>query len=115
MSPPFRTANSPTDPVTCPATPASLVSTEDWDLFLSGLTMWRLAISKVEVQACLERLDLDHSLQDADKAEALHTLSRHFLDRVCSGEGHTYLGEQVVKCYHGPASDEVSCAELSRS
>ena len=73
--------------------------------------MWRLAISKVEVQACLERLDLDHSLQDADKAEALHTLSRHFLDRVCSGEGHTYLGEQVVKCYHGPASDEVSLGD----
>lgn len=86
------------------------MSTEDWDLFLSGLTMWRLAISKVEVQACLERLDLDHSLGDADKAEALHTLSRHFLDRVCSGEGHTFLGEQVVKCYHGPASDEVKRA-----
>lgn len=92
-----------------PATPANLVSTEDWDLFLSGLTMWRLAVSKVEVQACLERLDLDGSLAETEKAEALHTLSRHFLDRVCSGEGHTYLGEQVVKCYHGRASDEVSC------
>ncbi|ORY57990.1 hypothetical protein BCR35DRAFT_309518 [Leucosporidium creatinivorum] len=96
------------------ATPANLVSTEDWDLFLSGLTMWRLAVSKVEVQACLERLDLDNSLQDTEKAEALHTLSRHFLDRVCSGEGHTYLGEQVVKCYHGPASDELVSVAFTR-
>lgn len=90
------------------ATPASLVSTEDWDLFLSGLTSWRLAFSKVEVQACLERLDLDDSLSDAEKFEALHTLSEHFLDRVCTGMGHTYLGEEIVRCYHGRASDEVS-------
>lgn len=69
--------------------------------------MWRLAISKVEVQACLERLDLDSLISEADKAEARHTLSTHFLDRVCSGDGHTYLGEQIVNCYHGPASDEV--------
>lgn len=89
------------------ATPTNLVSTEDWDLFLSGLTIWRLAISKVEVQACLERLDLDDSLQETEKSGALNDLSRNFLDRVCSGEGHTYLGEQVVQCYHGRASDEV--------
>ncbi|KAK4705575.1 protein SPA2, partial [Phenoliferia sp. Uapishka_3] len=96
------------------ATPATLVSTEDWDLFLSGLTIWRLAISKVEVQSCLERLDLDTSLQDVEKAEALHSLSRHFLDRVCSGAGHTYLGEQVVRCYHGRASDELVSVAFAR-
>lgn len=87
--------------------PANLVSSEDWDLFLSGLTLWRLAISKVEVEACLERLDLDTSLSGSDRAEALRALSEHFLERVCSGEGQSYLGEQVVKCYHGAASDEV--------
>lgn len=90
-----------------PATPASLLSTEEWDLFLSGLTVWRLSISRVEVKACLERLDLDDSLEEKEKEDALHALSRHFLDRVCSGAGHTYLGEQVVQCYHGRASDEV--------
>lgn len=90
------------------ATPANLVSTEDWDIFLSGLTMWRLAVSKVEVEACLERLELDSSLTTEDKDGALHILSNHFLERVCTGEGQTYLGEQVVKCYHGTASDEVS-------
>ncbi|KAI5475649.1 Mediator complex, subunit Med12 [Pseudohyphozyma bogoriensis] len=95
-------------------TPASLVSTEDWDLFLSGLTIWRLAVSKVEVQAALERLALDTSLQDSEKVEALNTLSRHFLDRVCSGEGHTYLGEQVIRCYHGRASDELVSVAFSR-
>lgn len=94
------------------ATPASLLSTEEWDLFLSGLTVWRLSISKVEVKACLERLDLDDSLEEKEKEDALHALSRHFLDRVCSGAGHTYLGEQVVQCYHGRASDEVSVSEL---
>ncbi|BGP16920.1 RNA polymerase II mediator complex subunit [Rhodosporidiobolus nylandii] len=78
------------------ATPANLVSTEDWDLFLSGLTLWRLPISKVEVEACLERLDLDTALSATDKSEALHTLSKHFVDRVCSGEGQSYLGEQVL-------------------
>ncbi|SCV69709.1 BQ2448_1103 [Microbotryum intermedium] len=96
------------------AIPASLVSTEDWDLFLSGLTTWRLAVSKVEVQACLERLDLDSTISDAEKAEGLNALSRHFLDRVCSGEGHTYLGEQIVKCYHGHASDELVSVAFSR-
>lgn len=59
------------------------------------------------MQACLERLDLDTALQDEEKAQALNTLSRHFLDRVCQGDGHMYLGEQVVRCYHGRASDEV--------
>ncbi|KDE04123.1 hypothetical protein MVLG_05415 [Microbotryum lychnidis-dioicae p1A1 Lamole] len=96
------------------AIPASLVSTEDWDIFLSGLTTWRLAVSKVEVQACLERLDLDNTISDAEKAEGLTTLSRHFLDRVCSGEGHTYLGEQIVKCYHGHASDQLVSVAFSR-
>ncbi|GAA5978006.1 hypothetical protein JCM11641_004356 [Rhodosporidiobolus odoratus] len=95
-------------------TPANLVSTEDWDLFLSGLTLWRLPISKVEVEACLERLDLDSSLTPADKAEALNALSQHFIDRVCSGEGQSYLGEQVVKCYHGAASDELVSVSFSR-
>lgn len=70
--------------------------------------MWRLAISKVEVEACLERLELDSSLTTEEKDAALHILSNHFLERVCTGEGQTYLGEQVVKCYHGTASDEVS-------
>jgi hypothetical protein len=69
--------------------------------------MWRLAVSKVEVEACLERLELDSTLSSEDKNEALHTLSNHFLERVCTGAGQTYLGEQVVKCYHGAASDEV--------
>ncbi|GAA5972104.1 hypothetical protein JCM21900_005701 [Sporobolomyces salmonicolor] len=95
-------------------TPANLVSTEDWDLFLSGLTMWRLAVSKVEVEACLERLELDSTLSAEDKTEALHTLSRHFLERVCTGEGQTYLGEQVVKCYHGAASDELVSVAFDR-
>jgi len=93
---------------------ASLVSSEDWDLFLSGLTMWRLSISKVEVRAALERLELDQTLTEADKAEALHTLSAHFLDRVCSGAGHTFLGEQVVRCYHGRASDELVSVAFAR-
>ncbi|KAK4057288.1 RNA polymerase II mediator complex subunit [Microbotryomycetes sp. JL221] len=96
------------------ASPASLVSTEDWDTFLSGLTMWRLSISKVEVQACLERLRLDSSLTKDNKADALHTLAVHFLDRVSSGEGHTYLGEQVVKCYHGDASNELVSVAFDR-
>lgn len=99
-------------------TVASLVSSEDWDLFLSGLTMWRLSISKVEVRAALQRLELDQSLSEEDKGEALVTLSAHFLDRVCSGEGHTYLGEQVVRCYHGRASDtlvSVAFARLARA
>ncbi|GAA6058404.1 hypothetical protein JCM3770_005204 [Rhodotorula araucariae] len=89
------------------ATPATLVSTEDWDLFLSGLTLWRLSVSKVEVEACLERLELDPSISAVDKADALHTLSMHFLERVCTGEGQSYLGEQVVRCYKGSASDEL--------
>ena len=88
--------------------PANLVSREDWDVFLSSLTIWRLAISKVEVQACLQGLDLDQSLSESKKQEALHNLARHFLDRVCLSGGETYLGEQVVRCYHGKASDEVS-------
>ncbi|GAA5891003.1 hypothetical protein JCM5296_007345 [Sporobolomyces johnsonii] len=96
------------------ATPANLVSTEDWDLFLSGLTMWRLAVSKVEVEACLERLELDSTLSTEDKGEALHTLSKHFLERVCAGEGQTYLGEQVVRCYHGAASDELVSVAFAR-
>ncbi|KAM0749703.1 hypothetical protein T439DRAFT_381275 [Meredithblackwellia eburnea MCA 4105] len=94
--------------------PTTLVSTEDWDLFLSGLSIWHLAVSKVEVQSWLERLELDTSLQEAEKAEALHSLSRHFLDRVCSGAGHTYLGEQVVRCYHGKASDELISVAFAR-
>ncbi|GAA5899173.1 hypothetical protein JCM8208_003025 [Rhodotorula glutinis] len=96
------------------ATPASLVSTEDWDLFLSGLTLWRLSTSKVEVESCLERLELDDSISSADKVDALHTLSSHFLERVCSGEGQSYLGEQVVKCYKGSASDELVSVAFSR-
>ncbi|KAM0789234.1 hypothetical protein ACM66B_000077 [Microbotryomycetes sp. NB124-2] len=96
------------------ASPASLVSTEDWDTFLSGLTIWRLSVSKIEVQACLERLRLDSSLSEESKADALHTLSIHFLDRVCSGKGHTYLGEQVVKCYHGDASNELVSVAFGR-
>ncbi|GAA6009562.1 hypothetical protein JCM11491_003607 [Sporobolomyces phaffii] len=96
------------------ATPANLVSTEDWDLFLSGLTLWRLAVSKVEVEACLERLDLDSTLSSEDKNDALHTLSNHFLARVCAGQGQTYLGEQVVKCYHGVASDELVSVAFDR-
>ncbi|KAL8280716.1 hypothetical protein RQP46_007039 [Phenoliferia psychrophenolica] len=81
---------------------------------LSGLTIWRLADSKVEVQSCLERLDLDTSLQDGEKAEAFNSLSRQFLDRVCSGAGHTYLGEQVARCFHGRASDELVSVAFSR-
>ncbi|GAA5910430.1 mediator of RNA polymerase II transcription subunit 12 [Sporobolomyces salmoneus] len=96
------------------ATPANLVSTEDWDTFLSGLTLWRLAVSKVEVEACLERLELDSTLTNEDKSEALHTLSNHFLERVCTGSGQTYLGEQVVKCYHGAASDELVSVAFDR-
>ncbi|GAA5952811.1 hypothetical protein JCM3765_002972 [Sporobolomyces pararoseus] len=96
------------------ATPANLISTEDWDLFLSGLTMWRLAVSKVEVEACLERLELDSTLTQEEKNEALHTLSNHFLERVCAGAGQTYLGEQVVKCYHGAASDELVSVAFDR-
>ncbi|GAA5832581.1 hypothetical protein JCM3766R1_004251 [Sporobolomyces carnicolor] len=96
------------------ATPANLVSTEDWDTFLSGLTLWRLAVSKVEVEACLERLELDSTLTSEDKNEALHTLSNHFLERVCAGSGQTYLGEQVVKCYHGAASDELVSVAFDR-
>ncbi|GAA6002935.1 hypothetical protein JCM10207_001905 [Rhodosporidiobolus poonsookiae] len=95
------------------ATPANLVSTEDWDIFLSGLTLWRLSISKVEVEACLERLDLDTTLSTTEKTDALHTLSQHFLARVCTGEGQSYLGEQVVKCYHGSASDELVSVAFS--
>ncbi|GAA5934669.1 Srb8p [Sporobolomyces koalae] len=96
------------------ATPANLLSTEDWDLFLSGLTIWRLAVSKVEVEACLERLELDSSLSSQEKNEALHTLSNHFLERVCAGGGQTYLGEQVVRCYHGVASDELVSVAFTR-
>lgn len=88
-------------------TPANLVSNEDWDAFLSGLNVWRLAISKIEVQACLEGLDLDDSRSGKEKLEALNKLSSHFLDRVCLGDSQTFLGEQVVKCYHGRATDEV--------
>ncbi|GAA6032599.1 hypothetical protein JCM8097_004834 [Rhodosporidiobolus ruineniae] len=95
-------------------TPANLASTEDWDLFLSGLTLWRLPVSKVEVEACLERLDLDMSLSATEKSEALHALSQHFVERVCSGEGQSCLGEQVVKCYHGSASDELVSVAFSR-
>lgn len=90
------------------ASPASLGSTEELDIFLSGLTIWRLNISKVEVVACLERLELDQSISASERYAALHTLSKHFLERVCSGDGKSYLGEQVVRCYSGPASDEVS-------
>jgi hypothetical protein len=90
------------------ASPASLGSTEELDIFLSGLTIWRLNISKVEVVACLERLELDPSISASERYAALHTLSKHFLERVCSGDGKSYLGEQVVRCYSGPASDEVS-------
>ncbi|GAA5871328.1 hypothetical protein JCM16303_000717 [Sporobolomyces ruberrimus] len=96
------------------ATPANLVSTEDWDLFLSGLTIWRLAVSKVEVEACLERLDIDSTLSNENRSEAVHTLSNHFLERVCAGQGQTYLGEQVVKCYHGAASDELVSVAFDR-
>lgn len=44
----------------------------------------------------------------SEMVEALKTLSSHFLDRVGEGEGATWLGEQIVRCYHGKASDEVS-------
>ncbi|GJN91097.1 hypothetical protein Rhopal_004114-T1 [Rhodotorula paludigena] len=96
------------------ATPANLVSTEDWDTFLSCLTLWRLSISKVEVEACLERLELDPAISASDKADALHTLSQHFVERVCTGEGQSYLGEQVVRCYHGSASDELVSVAFGR-
>lgn len=88
--------------------PSNLGSTDGWDLFLSGLNVWRLSIAKIEVKACLEGLDLDGKLSIIEKADQLHALSQHFLDRVCLGDGHTYLGEQVVKCFNGRASDEVS-------
>ncbi|GAA6061332.1 hypothetical protein JCM10212_003222 [Sporobolomyces blumeae] len=96
------------------ATPANLISTEDLDLFLSGLTIWHLAVSKVEVEASLERLELDSTLSQEEKDDALHTISNHFLERVCAGDGSTYLGEQVVKCYHGPASDELVSVAFTR-
>ncbi|GEM07901.1 mediator complex, subunit Med12 [Rhodotorula toruloides] len=88
------------------STPANLVSTEDWDVFLSGLTLWRLAVSKVEVEASLERLESDVAISAADKAAAMHTLSEHFLDRICGGNGQSFLGEQIVRCYDGGAASE---------
>ncbi|CDR41846.1 hypothetical protein NBRC10512_000868 [Rhodotorula toruloides] len=88
------------------STPANLVSTEDWDVFLSGLTLWRLAVSKVEVEASLERLESDTAISAADKAAAMHTLSEHFLDRICGGTGQSFLGEQIVRCYDGGAASE---------
>ncbi|EGU12079.1 Proteophosphoglycan ppg4 [Rhodotorula toruloides ATCC 204091] len=88
------------------STPANLVSTEDWDVFLSRLTLWRLAVSKVEVEASLERLESDAAISAADKAAAMHTLSEHFLDRICGGTGQSFLGEQIVRCYDGGAASE---------
>ncbi|GAA5854113.1 hypothetical protein JCM8547_008233 [Rhodosporidiobolus lusitaniae] len=96
------------------ATPVNLASTEDWDVFLSGLTLWRLAVSKVEIEACLERLELDTALSSSERTEALSTLSKHLVNRVCSGEGQSYLGQQVVKCYHGSASNELISVAFSR-
>ncbi|GAA5863926.1 hypothetical protein JCM3774_004420 [Rhodotorula dairenensis] len=96
------------------ASPASLGSTEELDVFLSGLTIWRLNISKVEVVACLERLELDPNISAAERYAALHTLSKHFLERVCSGDGKSYLGEQVVRCYSGTASDELVSVAFER-
>lgn len=93
--------------------PTSLTSSEDWDRFLTSLTVWRLAISKIEVITCLERLDLDDApdseeADDGESVDALQILSSHLLDRVCAGEGgDTYLGEDVVACYYGKASNEV--------
>jgi hypothetical protein len=93
--------------------PTSLTSSEDWDRFLTSLTVWRLAISKIEVITCLERLDLDDAPdseegEDVESVGALQILSSHLLDRVCAGEGgDTYLGEDVVACYYGKASNEV--------
>lgn len=105
-----RNYSSSTDGHGRVASPASLGSTEELDVFLSGLTIWRLNISKVEVVACLERLELDPNISATERYEALHTLSKHFLERVCSGDGKSYLGEQVVRCYSGTASDEVRIA-----
>lgn len=90
------------------ASPASLGSTEELDIFLSGLSIWRLNVSKVELVACLERLELDPTISAVERHAALHTLSGHFLERVCGGDGKSYLGEQVVRCYSGTASDEAS-------
>lgn len=67
-------------------------------------------VSKIEIVACLERLELDPTISPPERYHALHTLSRHFLERVCSGDGRSYLGEQVVQCYSGLASDEVRTA-----
>ncbi|GAA5987951.1 hypothetical protein JCM10908_007286 [Rhodotorula pacifica] len=96
------------------ASPASLGSTEELDIFLSGLTIWRLNIAKVEVVACLERLELDPTISVPERYAALHTLSRHFLERVCTGDGKSYLGEQVVRCYSGTASDELVSVAFER-
>lgn len=88
-------------------TPTNPLSVEDWEHFISGLTVWRLDIAKVEVSAFLERYDTDETIQDGEKKEALHVLSEHLLDRVCSDKGHTYLGEQIVRCYRPKATEEV--------